>query len=207
MSFVLGGWVLNQRPKLAVYIAMIMAKAAEIEFLFAQLLVTILGAKADHATISMYLDLVGPAPRKAALFGVAEHVLTDQELKELEKLWKKVREKRGDRNNFAHGLWATTLQEPEALIFIDPKVAVRHRINERLLRDELKALEKKGAAIAEQHAIFLKLLHWSPSDMGGTVYYEDDFRAIAADLDDDQKKVIAFSQTIYQRLSQAQPPQ
>jgi hypothetical protein len=84
--------------------------------------------KADiSAGVAMYQALTGGQSRKAAFMAAAEASLKDWQLLLLRAVLNASKPSRNTRNHFAHHIWATAKELPDALLLMPPSVRLdRH---------------------------------------------------------------------------------
>jgi hypothetical protein len=114
------------RPDLAVSVMRVIAIWAEIESDAAVILSRML--KADISIgIAMYQSLTGGVSRKAAFMAAAQAALAEWQLILLRAVLNASNGSRNTRNDFAHNIWATTKDLPDALLLMPPSVRLgRH---------------------------------------------------------------------------------
>jgi hypothetical protein len=103
---------------------------AEIESDTAVILSRMLNA--DLATgIAMYQALTSAEAKRAAFMAAAKAALKDWQLLLLQAVVNASRGSRNTRNDFAHHIWATTKDLPEALLLIPPAVLLDRHVKFR----------------------------------------------------------------------------
>jgi hypothetical protein len=167
---------LHKRPKLAIHIAYIAQHWTLIDLLHGELLSILLGKDARFTT-SVYLKLRGARPH--ALNAVAEEVLPEDLLKEFRQIMNKCRDVEGERNDVIHGMWATSEDDEDALIWVDPAAHVKWRAARAVRTSRSKVMKEWARKAVNAHLD------------GGLSYKEEDFIAI-------EKRIVQLFSTIYQ---------
>jgi len=121
---------INRRPELALEALKVIAFWAGIEGDLATILAAML--KSDVATgVAMYEALTGSEGRRAALLAAARQALPEWLYILFEAVQIATKPSRNQRNAFAHGIWATCAELPDAILSLNPsswtKVMVSHR--------------------------------------------------------------------------------
>ncbi len=109
---------MEARPELAVLVARVATGWSRVELSFGHLVVELLGAHA-HAGMKMYKALSGAAAQRAVLRAVARDRLPASLIDELEALLRTAKSVGSKRNDVVHGLWETSEQMPDALVWCD----------------------------------------------------------------------------------------
>ncbi len=121
---------INRRPELALEALKVIAFWAEIEGDLATILAAML--KADVATgVAMYEALSMGEGRRAALSAAARQALPEWQAKLFEAIQFATSPSRKQRNAFAHNLWATADDLPDAILLMDPKVVSKVTVSHR----------------------------------------------------------------------------
>lgn len=101
------------RPELAAHVAYIAAIWSRIDITIGLLFSTIAGIE-YRLGIDIYLAL--KSTRMDALMAIAETRIDDVRFAQLEILKKEIRDRAGERNTIVHGIWSSSVDEPEGLI-------------------------------------------------------------------------------------------
>lgn len=109
----------QERPKLAILVAEIIAIAAEIDTLLGDTLTAMLGADAKPA-LAMYSELRAAHIQNAALMAAAREVLDDESLLMMETVLQFATRTMADRNKLAHWHWGISYHHPDALLLMKP---------------------------------------------------------------------------------------
>jgi hypothetical protein len=88
--------------------------------------------KTDIATgTAVYQAFNGTEARRIALFAVAEVALPEWQLLALRAVWNATKASREQRHKFAHHVWGTSKQIPDALLLMHSSVVVAKNISHR----------------------------------------------------------------------------
>jgi hypothetical protein len=102
---------------------------AEIESDLAVLLARMLKADIEIG-VAMYQALTGGVGRKAAFLAAAETALKEWQVLLLRAVINASNGSRNTRNDFAHHLWATAKELPDALLLMPPSVAIDRHVKQ-----------------------------------------------------------------------------
>jgi L-alanine-DL-glutamate epimerase-like enolase superfamily enzyme len=121
---------ITDRPELAQLLGTAIAIWAHVESSLAGLLAGILGGKPAETPIAMYSALTSTASQYAALRAAADTALHDSDSKKLfEAIYHLVTRNSNARHKFAHWLWATSDELVDALLLVDPRAAIAHKMD------------------------------------------------------------------------------
>jgi hypothetical protein len=187
------GMAALKRPELGAWIACIASLSGMLERSIAGILGDIMETHSKQA-LAMYLALSGSQARKSALLAAARLHISEDEYAELVKVYKKVGETAGERNDVIHGAWAIHDSCPNALLLCNPNAYV-------LFESAAHELTKVVTVFPENEetmALFRKrLLEVNfPSYL---IYETDDFYAIAKKLGDLIRKVETFREQLREK--------
>jgi hypothetical protein len=107
----------NARPEHVSKIAQCMMLWTRAEVNLAALLAALLRSDAD-ASIAVYSTLRRASPRQEALRVASEHMLNDESHLLVRALLRHIQSVEGQRNDLAHGMWGTTPEIEDGLIWI-----------------------------------------------------------------------------------------
>lgn len=117
--------VLLKTPALGVLPMTVISHWARIDAVLATLLSGML--KSDLMIgLAMYQRLMGGEARRSALDGAAKEALNESDYNLYLSVLKVIKPSRDRRNDFAHYMWASSPELPDALLLIDPKAVVKH---------------------------------------------------------------------------------
>lgn len=108
------------RPQLAVHVAVIAGIVTNIEMVAGTFVAAMLGEDAELGSTA-FLAIENEGSRLAVMRALAERILAPEDIAGLNNIFKKLRERRPDRNIVIHGVWGTSPHHPDALIYIDPR--------------------------------------------------------------------------------------
>lgn len=131
-------------PGLAVYPMTVIARWARTDATLAELLSAMLKSPDVAVGMAMYQALAGGEARRAALFAAAEEALSVTDYCLFQAVVRAIKPSRDRRNDFAHHLWGTSSDVPNALLLVDPKIFVKHLTMRELLgRSTLETLNRQ----------------------------------------------------------------
>lgn len=150
------------RPALAVSVMRVIAIWSEIDSDAAVILSRML--KADVVTgVAMYQALTGGESRRAAFMAAAQSSLPEWQLILLRAVLNASKPSRDTRNDFAHHIWATTKDLPDALLLMPPTVRL-----DRHLQFRAGAPDTRVDGIAD-HYDFAKIYVYRKPDLDSAV--------------------------------------
>lgn len=123
-----------ERPELGALIASIASLGAVIEREMAGLLGDLLESPSKQ-TLAMYLALSGSQARKSALLAAAKLRISKGDYEVLVKLYKKIGNTVGERNDVVHGMWCLSDDYPNDLVLCDPSDFVHYERSSSTWRD------------------------------------------------------------------------
>jgi hypothetical protein len=112
------------RPALAAQMATIVTLWAYIERCLQEIFVVLVDG---HAKVAMpiFMALKGNATQYDAIKAVARTQLPRRIMDEIDRVFTRIREEADPRNRVAHGLWTSSEDVPDALLFIESKDYLR----------------------------------------------------------------------------------
>ena len=116
---------LAKYPHLASSVAKIIARASAIEHGAAMFLVHVLHISPEPA-FAMFSEVMDGRNRQAMILAAARSALPNHDFEMLEAIMLVVRAQIDHRNKFAHWLWGTCEQIPDALLLVDPRYLLGH---------------------------------------------------------------------------------
>jgi hypothetical protein len=132
----IGAGALSRVPQFSSLIMTVIANLAHLDgdwgTIFSRLL------KSDIAVgTAVYQAFNGLEARRIALFAAADKALPEWQMIALRAVWSQTTAARAQRDRFAHHVWATSEQVPDALLLMDPSVVVERNISFRQQSVEL----------------------------------------------------------------------
>ncbi len=121
------GDALKERPHLAELMMRVIANWAHAEFLMSRLAVGF--AEKDHVILAAVLEILR-TKRQEAIDAAAKAALSADELQVFSQADAKFKDRRRQRDKYAHGIWAITDDLPEDLVWMDAKHLIRHEARE-----------------------------------------------------------------------------
>lgn len=121
---------INRRPQFAFDVLRVIAFWAHIDGNLATLLSRMLNSDIAAGT-AMYEALNGGDARRAVLLAAAQHSLPDWANLLLQATLSAIKTSRNQRNDFAHHIWASTEEMPDAILLMHPSVVTRYNISFR----------------------------------------------------------------------------
>lgn len=118
--------VLFTYPDLAAYAMSVIGQWARTDATLSELLSVMLTTSDLAVGMAMYQALTGTGSRQTALLAAAEEALPVQDFWLLQAVLRLNRPSRDQRNDFAHHLWGTSDDVPNALLLVDPAVFIKH---------------------------------------------------------------------------------
>lgn len=115
---------IQQRPELAVRIATAIANWSYVEMSIGRLLSFMMGVKSEVG-MAMYSSLSGSAAQDSVLEAVAQNYFSLEELDVFHAIKKCSDSPQKQRNYLAHGLWGVNALMPDALVWLQPKEALK----------------------------------------------------------------------------------
>lgn len=129
-TLVIDPGAINRRPDFAFPILRVIAFWAHIDGNLANILARML--KTDiRAGTAMYEALNGGEAKRAALFAAADHALPQWANLLLRAVVTASKASRNQRNDFAHHVWATCDELPDAIMLLSPSVVTRWATSRR----------------------------------------------------------------------------
>jgi hypothetical protein len=118
VSGITWGAVLPARPQLASLILDCITIWSQTEIRLGTLLAVILRAEHGFAAVQMYLRLTSADARRSVLDAAAKSMLSNDDYNLFSLTMKALKPVRDRRNDFAHGLWGTAAELPDALLWV-----------------------------------------------------------------------------------------
>lgn len=119
---------LRKHPQLAAYAMEVIARWSHIDKMLAELLADMMRSADIAVAMAMYQAIFGGESKRAALLeAAAEHFGPKSSDYHLVRAVLECNQAfRNRRNDFAHHMWGTSKDIPDALLLVDPKVWVKH---------------------------------------------------------------------------------
>ena len=148
---------LLRRPELAVYPMATIARWSLIDKLLAEMLMSMLRSTDLSVGMAMFQALTGGELKRAALLAGAEEAFGSRSEENclFKAVLRAINPSRNRRNDFAHHMWGTSKELPDALLLVDPKIWVRHSTAVEVHAKALKS--------ADAEKFFLSMFKPEPS--------------------------------------------
>jgi hypothetical protein len=148
---------LLRRPELAVYPMAAIARWSIVDQLLAEMLMSMLKSTDLSVGMAMFQALTGGESKRAALLAGADEAFGSRSEENclFKAVLKAINPSRNRRNDFAHHMWGTSKELPDALLLVDPKIWVRHNT---AVEVHAKALKR-----ADAEAFFLSMFKPEPN--------------------------------------------
>lgn len=116
---------MDRYPSLALWISKVisMYAAADVEW---PGIAAVIKHTSPETFVAIHNDLKSDAAQRAMVKAVAKEYLEAAEMKLLQAVEKAIKPARDIRNRFAHHLWGTSPEVPDALLLIEPAPYIRH---------------------------------------------------------------------------------
>jgi hypothetical protein len=180
---------LLQKPNLANLVAVAIGWSSNIEYALGLVLVTMLDANVKPA-FAMFSAITSAAAQRSALSSAAEAVLSPDDLEIFGAVLAVARTTSEQRNKFAHGLWGTSPQVPDALLLVSPE----HILGVHAQQTHFFSLPPD---------LMMDLDQWPSGEIDPTkifVYREKDFQNLIRDFEQTATIVARFRDLVDPRL-------
>lgn len=141
----------------------VIANWAHIDGDLSVILTTMLGADV-HIGAAMYQALSSAEAKRAALLAAAKEALPDWKYIILQAALKATKPSRDQRNDFAHHVWGTAPELPDAILLMHPNVVLQVNVSCRQIQNQ-----SGNRVITPQNLNYSKIMVYKEADFAKAV--------------------------------------